>query len=385
MSPSALFVTTVPITLEAFLLPFARRFRADGWRVDALTKGATQHAALFGSFDNLYDITWSRNPFAVSDHFDTWARVRRIVVEGGYDVVHVHTPIAAFVTRFALRSIPRADRPAIIYTAHGFHFYRGQSWLGRTLFRTLERTAAPWTDYLVTINEEDYEAARKFGGIAADHVRLIPGIGVDVERFSPDAVSPEQAAGVRRDLDVPADAFMLAMVAEFSPVKRHGHLLDALARVRNERTVVVFAGEGATEAEIRRQAEERGVGERVRWAGFRRDIPAVLAASDALTLVSAREGLPRSVLEAMACARPVIGTETRGIVDAVGDTAGWIVPKHDADALASAIDAAAADPAETTRRGRAARERVLARFALRDILSAYEDLYAEAVSGRSAS
>ncbi len=385
MSPSALFVTTVPITLEAFLLPFAEHFRAKGWRIDALTKDATRYPAILGSFDTLYDITWSRNPLAVSDHFDTWARVRRIVIEGGYDVVHVHTPIAAFVTRFALRSLPPAERPAIIYTAHGFHFYEGQSRAGHAVFSGMERRAAPWTDFLVTINEEDFRAARAFRGIAPERVRLIPGIGVDVERYDPASVSAEERAAVRAGLEVSPDAFMLVMVAEFSPVKRHGHLLEALARVEDDRVIVVLAGAGPLEDEVRERVVALGLEDRVRFAGFRRDIPALLAAGDALTLVSAREGLPRSVLEAMSMGRPVIGTRTRGIVDAVGDDeAGWIVPKHDVAALAEAIDRAADDPAEARRRGTVARERARERFALADVLGAYADLYDEARAGRGA-
>ncbi len=382
MSPSALFVTTVPITLEAFLLPFAGHFRSRGWRIDALTKDATRYPAILGSFDTLYDITWSRNPLAVSDHFDTWARVRRIVIEGGYDIVHVHTPIAAFVTRFALRSLPPAERPALIYTAHGFHFYEGQSFLGHAVFSTMERRAAPWTDYLVTINEEDFRAARSFRTIPSERVRLIPGIGVDVDLFDPSSVTAEETAAVREGLGIAPDAFMLVMVAEFSPVKRHTHLLEALARVRSDRVVVVFAGAGEAEEEVRERVAALGLEERVRFAGFRRDIPALLAAGDALTLVSAREGLPRSVLEAMSMGRPVIGTRTRGIVDAVGNVAAWIVPKHDVDALAAAIDHAAADPAEAARRGAAARGRARGRFALTDVLGAYADLYEEAHAGR---
>lgn len=377
-APSALFVTTVPVTLEAFLLPFATHFRKKGWRIDALANEATQRTGLLGEFDTIYDITWSRNPLAVSDHFDTWNRVRRVAIEGRYDIVHVHTPIAAFVTRLALRSLPAADRPTIIYTAHGFHFYSGQGRLGHAIFRTLERTAAPWTDYLVTINREDYDAARAFGTIDPERVRFIPGIGVDTAVYAEAAVQPADAARVREGLDIPASAFMLTMVAEFSPVKRHAHILSALARVRDESVVLVLAGDGPLVGETHALAEQLGVSARVRWAGFRRDIPAVLAASDALTLVSAREGLPRSVLEAMSMGRPVIGTATRGIADAVGQEAGWIVPRDDVDALAAAIDHAAADRDECRRRGAKARERAHEHFSLGGVLAMYEQLYAEA-------
>ena len=104
---SALFVTTVPITLEAFLLPFADHFRAEGWHIDALANGATADANLDGHFDQRFDVAWSRNPLSPSNLFGTSQRIREIVVAGGYDIVHVHTPIAAFVARYALSEMSK--------------------------------------------------------------------------------------------------------------------------------------------------------------------------------------------------------------------------------------------------------------------------------------
>jgi glycosyltransferase involved in cell wall biosynthesis len=379
MTPSVLFVTTVPITLEAFLIPFAEHFRSQGWRVDALANGATSNPHIDGVFDARYDVAWSRNPLHPGNLIGTPGAVRRIVADGGYDVVHVHTPVAAFVTRFALRRLPRESRPVVIYTAHGFHFYRGQRKVPHAIFRTMERTAGRWTDYLVTINREDFEAARGFGTIDSERVRYIPGIGVDVDLVRSDPGDPIRRETLRQELGVASDAFMITVVAEFIPRKRHAHLLDALSRVREPRVVVVFVGQGVLEPELRAEVDKLGLAERVRFAGYRRDVPEVLAASDALALVSEHEGLARSVLEAMAAGKPVIGTDTRGIADAVAD-AGWIVPKDDTAALTAVIDRAAGHPEESARRGRAARLRVEAEFALPRIIAAYEGLYREALA-----
>ena len=384
--PSALFVTTVPITLEAFLLPFADHFRAQAWRVDALANGATTTSALDGHFDQRFDVAWSRNPLSPRNLLGTSRRVREIVAAGGYDIVHVHTPIAAFTTRYALRNLRgRAGGPAIIYTCHGFHFYQGQSAAPHTLYRTMERTAAPWTDYLVTINREDFDAACALGGIAPDRVRYIPGIGVDCDRLSPGSLPAEQVARVRAELGggaEPGERFLVTMVAEFGAVKRHALVLDAFARVTDPRVHLALVGDGPLEGDVRAGAVARQLSGRVSFAGYRRDIPAVLAASDALLLTSEREGLNRSVLEAMASSTPVIGTDTRGISDAVGTDAGWIVGHDDASGLAAAIDAAAGDPAELAHRGAAARTRACTQFALDKIVSDYDGLYGEALAHR---
>ena len=382
--PSVLFVTTVPITLEAFLLPFADHFRAQGWRVDALASGATSDPHLNGHFGTRFDVVWSRNPLAPSNLFGAARRVREVVEAGRYDIVHVHTPIASFVTRWALRRLRRRPgEPVLIYTCHGFHFYRGQAAAPHTFFHAMERIAAPWTDYLVTVNHEDFEAARVLGGIASERVRYIPGIGIDCERFASGAIPAGETARVREALGggaAPDERFLLSMVAEFGAVKRHSLALDALARVTDPRVHLALVGDGPLEADIRAQVERLALSERVTFSGYRRDVPAVLAASDALLLTSRREGLNRSVLEAMASGIPVIGTDTRGIADAVGADAGWIVGKNDSRALAEAIDAAAADEGERARRGAAGRERACTEFALDRIVAAYDGLYREALA-----
>ena len=391
--PSALFVTTVPITLEAFLLPFADHFRAQGWNVDALANGATSNEHLEDHFDRRFDVAWSRNPLAASNLLGTSRHVRDIVVSGGYDIVHVHTPIAAFATRFSLRSLRgRLGAPAVIYTVHGFHFYPGQNAAPHVLYSSMERIASAWTDYLITVNHEDFEAAQSFGGISPDRVRLIPGIGVDCARFAPGTVPAEETARVRRELGGgtrgatalagQGEPLLVTMVAEFGAVKRHTLALEAFAQVADARAHLALVGDGPLEADLRAQVDRLGLSDRVTFAGYRRDIPAVLAASDALLLTSEREGLNRSALEAMASGKPVIGTDTRGITDAVGSNAGWIVGHTDAAALAAIIDAAASNPAAVARRGAAAREHACTEFALDRIVTAYDGLYREALSHR---
>lgn len=383
LMPSALFITTVPITLEAFLLPHADALRARGWSVDAAASGATAAHVLAEHFDHIHDLAWSRDPLAPRNLSGTARRIRALCTANRYDLVHVHTPVAAFVTRWALRGLRgTSGGPVVIYTAHGFHFHRGQRALPAFLLRSLERLAAPWTDYLVTVNHEDFEAAQRFGGLAPERVRLIPGIGVDTTRFSPGAVSPASVAATRRELGLAENAFALAMVAELAPVKRHEFALEALAGVDDQRIVLVVVGAGPLRSRLVARAEALGVSERVRWTGYRRDVPEILAASDALLLCSEREGLNRSVLEAMASGLAVIGTDTRGITDAVGPDAGWIVGHDDVTALAAAIDAAAADPAEAAARGAAARKRAVAEFSLPRIINAYEELYREALASR---
>lgn len=379
----ALFVTTVPVTLEAFLLPFADSLRAKGWRVDALANGASAVDPLHRHFDSVFDIGWTRDPRSLKHLLRLAREVRRIVVNGRYDIVHVHTPIAAFATRYALRRMRRAREVIVVYTAHGFHFYQGQAKRPYRVFRNMERMAAGWTDDIITLNAEDRAAALDLGGIVPEHVHLIPGIGVDCSLFTPEHETAH-AERLRALFDVPEGNLMLTMVAEMNSNKRHGFALDVADVLRQRRApvTVVFVGTGPLEARLREQVRERGLCDVVQFAGVRRDMPDVLAATDVLMLVSEREGLPRSILEALACGTPAVGTATRGITDAIGDEA-LIARKDDPAALARIVMGLAEDRERLRSLGREARGRAESRFALPRIVESVEAVYCEALGSRT--
>ena len=375
---AALFVTTVASTLEAFLLALAGALRSAGWRVDALARGAEGRTALQSRFDQLFDAPWSRRLADPGNFIGAPGRVRELVAAGGYDVVHVHTPIAGFVSRYALRGMSGPSAPRVIYTVHGFHFFEGGSFIGNTVFRRAERTAARWTDYLVTMNREDFEAARSFGTIPQDRIRLVPGVGVDPATYRP---NEREGSTVRTELGIESGAFVVTMIAEMNANKRHALVLDAFSRMRQSRaSSLIIVGEGPLLDALKARAASLNVHQRVHFVGHRSDVPAVLAGTDVLTLVSRREGMPRTVLEAMSTGVPVVGTRTRGIIDAVDDTAGWLVDGPNPDALAAALDFVAEHPDRAHERGATGRELVLARYSEATIVDAYLDLYREAIA-----
>ena len=370
-----LIAASVPSTLTAFLLPFARHFRDRGWRVDAVANGADQCHACREAFDAVHTISWTRRPSDAANMLRAPGEIRAIVRRNRYDVVHVHDPIAAFVTRFALRRLRRAGRPRVAYTAHGFHFYRGGSALRNAVFRAAEELAACWTDALVVINREDHEAALGFRRLDASAVTYSPGIGVDLSRYDPSAVSNADVAAVREELGLHTSEQLLLMVAELNPGKRHADAIRALHRANRTDVVLAFAGVGALRSELEELATSLGLGSRVRFLGFRRDIEVLLAASFALILPSEREGLPRCVMEALCLERPVIATRIRGVSELVSADTGVLVEVGDVDALAAAIGRLASAPAVAVAMGRRGRASMEA-FDLRHVLQLHEKLYA---------
>lgn len=205
---SLLMVTTVSGTLRSFLAPVARHFRARGWRVDGAAREVRACEVCREAFNNTWDVQWSRKPWDFRSIVHCPARIRGLVQTQGYDIVHVHTPVAAFVSRFALRGVRGIGKTAVVYTAHGFHFYEGGSWVRNRTFLALEKLAARWTDHLVVINREDQQAATRYGLIPPDRIHFLPGgsSGVDTSIYNPDSIAPARIEATRRELELPKEA-----------------------------------------------------------------------------------------------------------------------------------------------------------------------------------
>ncbi len=365
-----LIAASIPEMIEVFLLPYARHMRAQGWRVDALANGATESAQCREAFDNVYDADWSRNPLDPRNLIRLPRELRDLMVENAYDVVHVHSPVAGFLVRFALR---KRNWPRVVYTAHGFHFHKEGGRIRNQVFRTLEKIAAPWTDELIVINSEDYEAARRLRLVPTGHLHFHPGIGVDLGRFHFEPLTREEILARRQALDLPPDKPLVLMVAEFIPRKRHEDALNAFSAVWSG-AHLLLVGKGPLEDEMRQQAAALGLGRRVHFLGYRDDVPELMAISQLLLLPSLQEGLPMSVIEAMSMGVPVIGTDIRGTRDLLADGAGVLVPTHSPAALAHAMNALLADKEHRDLLRVNARERVR-EYDLGPLLEVHQELY----------
>ena len=376
--PKLLIVTTVPVTLSGFLAPIAAHFRHTGWCVDAMANGISSSAECVQGYDRVWEMPWSRNPLHPHNLFITPTLVRQIVARERYDIVHVHTPVAAFVTRMALRHVRHAGGPRVIYTAHGFHFYKGGPRLRGAVYRKLEQWAGRWTDRLVVINREDEEAVHRYGIVQPDRVCFMPGIGVDMKHFGGAAVSAADVEGVRKELGLESEQRIILMLAEFIARKRHRDALEALAHLPHPQACLVFAGNGSLIDEMKHLAVQLGVADRVRFLGFRRDVPTLIKASTAMLLPSEQEGLPRSVMEAMCQGVPVIGSRIRGMTDLLDDGRGLLVPVGAPQAITDAMAWVLDRPAEACAMGQLARDSMGA-YDLANIIDLHERLYDDAL------
>jgi glycosyltransferase involved in cell wall biosynthesis len=369
-----LIVTTIPETISSFLLPFVRHFRDRGWRVDLMACGVSGCDECLQAGDRVWDVTWSRNPLDPRNLILAPRLIREVIAREKYDIVHVHTPVAAFVTRYALKDVRKSGKPLVIYTAHGFHFYRGGNPLKNAIFLALEKLAGAWTDDLVVINREDEAAAQRYKLISAERIRYMPGIGVDWQHYNPAAVSEPEVKEFRQQLGLVAETPLLLSIAEFIPRKRHQDILTAFARLTNTSAHLALAGDGPLLPEMQKLALDLGILDRVSFLGYRQDISPAIRASVATILVSAQEGLPRSAMESLALETPVIGTDIRGTQELLAENCGILVKVGDVEGIARAIAWILEHPEDAKLMGKRGRER-MSKYDLRYILELHEALY----------
>ncbi|MDO4559448.1 MAG: glycosyltransferase [bacterium] len=307
--PKLLMAATVALTLKSFLLPHAKYMRDQGWTVDGMASGIGADVACKEAFDSCFDIPWSRNPFDIRKMACAYKRVLEVVSSGRYDVVHLHTPVAAAVGRLALRKIRRSGRVKVVYTAHGFHFYKGAPLLNWLLYYPMERFLSRYTDVLITVNKEDYHRALTFN---AAEVAYIPGIGVDFGKFRNCGAD---TTAKRRELGIPEDAWLLLSVGELNKNKNHIAVLRALSIMRNPAIHYMIAGEGPLHEYLPKKAKELDIEGGVHLLGYREDTPELYKVADCFVFPSLREGLPVALMEAAVSGLPIICSKIRGNTD----------------------------------------------------------------------
>jgi glycosyltransferase involved in cell wall biosynthesis len=372
--PRILFVATVDSHLYYFHLPFMRLLRDMGYDVEAAAGPSGFAARIESAGFHVIPFGFTKNP--LDPHLPgITARLTRLMKERHYVMVHTHTPISGFVGRYAAH---RAGVPHVMYTAHGFHFHPlGRPALNR-LYVMIERVASRWTDVLVVINHEDAVVARALFARPGLDIEEVPGVGVDTETFLP--AEPKVRELSRERLGVASAGVIVGWVGEFTRRKRPGDVLEVARRLALSLPDVCFlmAGEGPLEGDIRQNAAACGLVETVLFPGWQGDVPSFLAGCDAVISTASQEGLPRNVLEGMACGLPVVAWDIRGCRDLVVDGAtGFLVPFGDLDGMCARLEQLAHDEAMRRNMGAAARERVMREFSQDRVLEEMRRIYAD--------
>jgi glycosyltransferase involved in cell wall biosynthesis len=360
----------VDFTLDKFLLPLVDGMTAQGWEVVSVCSDgpAIPRLRQSGYAIQTVAIPRSLNPFRlVGPAF----RLYRLFRKERFDLLHAHTPVAALIGRVAARL---AGVPMIVYTAHGFYFHDEMPPWKRRLFVEMERLGGWFTDLLFTQSSEDAQTAVAEKLLARERVLAI-GNGVDPDRFEPSARLPR--AKVRAELGLPVEAPLIGMVGRLVAEKGVREFLTAAETVAAEfpQAHFLLVGERlesdhADPVDDALTHAKSRLGPRLILPGMRKDIPDLMGAMDVFCLPSYREGMPRTIIEAMMSGLPVVATDIRGSREEVvsGET-GLLVPTRDAAELAKAFARLLKSPADARAMGEAGRRRALQLYDEREVVA----------------
>lgn len=263
----------------------------------------------------IHEIQFNRNPFRISN-LRAYFKLKKIIEQNKYKIIHCHTPVAAMLTRLAAYNV-RKSGTKVIYTAHGFHFYNGapvKNWL---IYYPIEKLLSKYTDTLITINQEDYHRAEKH--FSSQKIEYVPGVGIDVGRFTEIKNSKSEK---RSEIGLQNDVFVILSVGELNKNKNHKVVIKALSKINNQSIHYLICGKGLLENKLKELAKSLGVEKQVHFLGFRNDIPEICNASDLFVFPSYREGLSVALMEAMASGLPVVCSDIRGNSDLIENDLG---------------------------------------------------------------
>lgn len=313
-----LIVTTTPYMIRQFLLNDIKILKNMGYMVEVATNFKTFNVISSEELDSLKkylienkikinQINFSRSFFDIKSIIDSYRQLQTLLKETNYTGVHMHTPIASAITRLVIRN--KYDIKTI-YTAHGFHFFKGAPLRNWLLYYPIEKYLSKYTDILITINREDYQRAKnKF---KMKQIKYIPGVGIDVKKIS-------NTQGARKNLLEKLGIIngkILLSVGEISKRKNHCVIINCLPYLPQDVHYVII-GKGKLKDELQRLARNLDVFERVHFVGYKSNVIKYMKSSDIFVFPSLQEGLSVALMEAMASGIPCLVSDIRGNNDLI--------------------------------------------------------------------
>ena len=282
-------------------------------------------------------VSFSRNPLALKN-ISAYKDLVSLIKQENIDYIHCNTPTGGLVGRLAGK---KCKVKKVIYQAHGFHFYKGSPKKNWLIYYTVEKLLARFTDALITINREDYEAAKRFKLKNGGKVFFVHGVGIDTAAYTPSA---ETRASKRAELGLGEEDFCVVSVGRLDANKNNETLIRAIGKLENKNVRLIICGDGEQRERLTDLMAELGVADRVTLLGNRNDMAEIYCAVDALAMASFREGLSRTLMEAMASGLPCVASKIRGNVDLIEDgVGGYLRAPNDVDGFAEAISKLASD------------------------------------------
>lgn len=322
--PKVLMLASVASMIIQFNMPNIQLMQEMGYEVhvacnfkEGSTCGRRQIKEFCNTLQRMHVVyhQWDcpRKSFPVAKCRKAYRQLWELTGRYRYEWVHCHSPIGGALARM----VGHKRKMRIVYTAHGFHFYRGapvKNWL---LYYPVEKLLAHSTDVLITVNREDEQFARRH--LAAAKVLRIPGIGIELPKYEQAKQTESDRKKFRRKYRIPQEALLLLSVGELNRGKNHSMVIEALAALSRKDVYYMVCGQGELHGRLLQQANRLGVGDRIRLTGYMEDMPHVYQNADVFVFPSVREGMPAALMEAMAAGLPCVVSDIRGNRELIGD------------------------------------------------------------------
>ncbi len=312
-----LIITTVSGFVPQFEMNNVRILQESGYEVHYASNFKNPHygkdnSRLDGTGIISHQVDFVRSPFRIYKNIKAYRQLKEIMKTTDFNLVHCHTPMGGVLGRMAARMY-RKKGTKVLYTAHGFHFYKGAPLINWLCYYLVEWLLSRYTDILITINDEDYQRAKKFPVSKGGKVEKVNGVGIDIEAYRNIQVDREAK---RRELNVRDTDYLLVSAGELTKRKNHQIIIRTLASMKEEckekKIRYVICGEGPERKHLERLIAKEELEEIVLLLGYRTDIKEILAVSDCFIFPSRQEGLPVALMEAMAVGLPCICSDVRG-------------------------------------------------------------------------
>lgn len=351
----ALMLASVASMIDQFNMDNIRLLQKMGYHVDVVTNfenGSTtsqQRVNEVRAELELSGVTTIHMPIPrkisdISGIINSYKSVKNLCNKNRYKLLHCHSPIGSVVARLGARSARKKYGTKVIYTAHGFHFFKGAPIINWLALFPIEWICSFITDVLITINKEDYERAKKL--FHAERIEYVPGIGIDTQAIR-NTVTNKKAKLAEFGVN---DETVFLSVGELNKNKNHEVIIRALSKIHKP-FKYILCGKGDRKEYLESLANELGIGNNVIFAGYRTDIKELLNCADVFCFPSFREGLSVALMEAMAAGMPCVVSCIRGNVDLIQEGVnGFLCAPDNVDEFAEALEKACnKDVCETMR------------------------------------
>ena len=363
-------ICAVDFTLKTFIVPLIDEQIKRGHDVVSVCSNGKHTEELKEAGYQLKSINISRN-FNILHHLRSTYLIYKFLNENSFDVVHVHTPIAAMIGRLAAKF---AKTPLVVYTAHGFYFHENMSFYKKYFYIYLEKIFGLFTHLLFTQSEEDAKTAIDYKLVPNGNIVAI-GNGVNIKSFS--LRKENISLKVRNALNIPKSAFVIGMVSRLVKEKGVEEFIKAaqILSKKDENCFFLIIGERqdhdhAGNVDNAISVGKEVLGNRLILTGYRSDIPDLLSVMNLFVLPSWREGMPRSIIEAMMMELPVLATDIRGSREEVlPNITGELIPIKSPEKLASSMQKFLKNKTWAKNLGIAGRERALKIYDEKNIIN----------------